>query len=232
MTLQQPTIEKLFREHFKGNNPIRGTADELKKLDKTIKQRIGGMKNVSIDQPRYHYSEEKKRRMVCEITVRDGSGSRYYYYSGNDFKLMINEKGELFIKHYSAEALVSDIDEIISFLSVCLGRVERQQALRSKRKKLRDFKTQAIIAQVKKMAKEDKFDFRTDSDTVKLKLYIRLFEDECAEIHIPFSKFQEILPDLRSTISLLRELCGKGIKFKMKSLHYYSDRGWITHDSL
>ncbi|OQY60535.1 MAG: hypothetical protein B6245_00860 [Desulfobacteraceae bacterium 4572_88] len=234
MTLQRPTIEKLFREHFKENKPIRGTDDQLKEFGKMIKQRIGGMKNVSIDdQPRrYYYSEKDKEKLLCEITVRDKSGSRYYYRSNNDFQLMISEIGELCIKHYSVKALVSDLDEIVSFLSACLGRVERQQALRSKRKKLRDFKSQAIIAQVRKIAKEDKFDFYTETDTVKLKLYIRLFENECVEIHIPFSKFQEIIPDLRSTISSLRELYGKGLKFKLKTASLYTRKGWITHDSL
>ncbi len=229
MTLQQPTIEKLFREHFKGSNPISGTADELKELGKIIEQRIKGMKNVGINERYYH--SEKKKRMVCEFSVKD-KPDRYYYNSGNDFALMINEKGELCIEHNSAKATVSDLEEIISFLSTCLGRVERQQAQRSKRKKLRDFKTQAIIAQIKKLAKEDKFDFSTDTDTVKLKLYVRLFDDECIEIHIPFSTFQEILPDLRSTISSLRDLCSKGITFKIKSVYFYRGRGWITHDSL
>ena len=63
MTLQQPTIEKLFREHFKENNPIRGTVDELKELGKTVEQRIKRMKNVSINERHYFHSEEKRKRL-------------------------------------------------------------------------------------------------------------------------------------------------------------------------
>ncbi len=232
MSLQLPTVNKFFKEKFKGENPIRGTAEELKEFGKIVQQRIKGLNNISIKKDRF-LSEEKKKRLVCEFSVNDAPDTdRYYYRGSSSFSLLVNEKGELTIDHWGANAVISDIEELMSFIFACQERVERQQAQRSKRKKLREFKTQAIIAQVKKMAKEEKFDFCTETDTVKLKLYVKLFENECIELQIPFSKFQKVLPDLRSIILSLRELHGKGIKFKFKTTRFYKNTGWISHESL
>jgi hypothetical protein len=114
------------------------------------------------------------------------------------------------------------------------ARLERQQVLASKRHKVRELKSQAIIAQVKKLAKEEQFDFYAESDTQKLKLYVKLSAHECMELQIPFSKFQEALPHPHTTILGLRELYAGGIKFKLQALSSYRlhDRKWITPESL
>ncbi|MDM8551926.1 hypothetical protein QUF72_17715 [Desulfobacterales bacterium HSG2] len=206
---------------------MRVPVEERKELGKTIQQRIKGLSDVSIDK-RPYVSEKDRGRLVCDFSIKDHR-SRYYSYS-NSFRLILNEQGELTISHYVSDAPVSDIDEILSFIAACQEHIERQHILKGKRKKIRDFKAQAIIAQVRNLAKEEKFDFCTDKDTVKLKLYVKLSEKECIELHIPFSKFQEILPDLRAVILSARELHGKGIKFKIKSIQSYRHK-WITPDS-
>ncbi len=168
MSLTLPTVNKFFKENFKGEKPIRGTAEELKEFGKIVQQRIKGLQNIRIKKDHF-LSEEKKKRLVCEFSVNDPPDTdRYYFRGSNDFSLLVNEKGELTIDHWGANAVISDIEELMSFISTCQERIERQQAQRSKRKKLREFKAQAIIAQVKKMAKEEKFDFYTATDTVKL----------------------------------------------------------------
>lgn len=227
MGIQQTTIRKLFNEHFTGEAPIRVSDAERKKLGETIQQRIKGLKNVSVSD-RYYLSEKEKKRLVCEFSISEPR--RRYYRNHIRFKLILNEQGELTISHYASDAPVSHIDELLSLISACQERIERQHVLRKKRKKIREFKAQAIIAQVRNLAKEEKFDFCTDTDTVKLKLYVKVSEKECIELHIPFSKFQEILPELRAAILSIKELYGKGIKFKIRRTNSYRYK-WITPDS-
>lgn len=229
MRLHGSTIKKFFREHFTGSNPIKVTAAERKPLGKKIKQQLTGLNNISTKRHYHYLSHHQKKRFVCEFSLRDPS-ARYEHYS-NNFQLIINEQDELTIKDYYAEAVVSSIDEILSFIATCQERLEEQKAKKSKREKVRKLKAQAIIAQVKKLAREEKFDFFTETDSVKLKLYIKLSEQECAELHIPFKTFQDALPHLRAAILSVRELYGRGIKFKLKSTkNWYID--WMTHDSL
>lgn len=194
----------------------------------TIKQRIAGLNYVSLERPSYYLSNDDRARFVCEFSLRHPSERSY---RGTQFRLMLNKQGELTITHYSIIAVVSSIEELLSFIAACQERLERQHAQKSKRKKVRHLKTQAIIARVKKLAQEDKFDFFTETDTVKLKLYVKLSQEEFVEVHIPFNKFQAVLPQLRTTIQSLKELHGLGIKFKLNSTRHRSIR-WITHDSL
>jgi predicted RNase H-like nuclease len=66
---------------------------------------------------------------------------------------------------------------VVALVQAFLQRVDRQKAQAAKRQKQKDLKVQAILAQVRKMAKEDRFDFATEVDSVKLKLIIRLSDD-------------------------------------------------------
>jgi len=231
MSIQTTTIRKFFREHFTGNSPIRISYGERENLREKIRQRISGIPNVKFSEKPYYFSEKQKDRYVCGFSV-DDPDSRHSYYSSESFSLVLDEMGNLTIKQdYSEKALVSDLEEIVSFIAACKKRLERQKVLRSKRKKVRDFKAQAIVAQVRRLAKQEKFDFCTDTDNVKLKLFIKLSDTECIELQVPFSKFQEILPNLRAAVLSLREMTSTGIKFRLRGVSSYHHK-WITHSSI
>ncbi|MGE0084225.1 MAG: hypothetical protein AB7S75_07355 [Desulfococcaceae bacterium] len=231
MTIQRTTIRKFFREHFTGNSPIRIGTGERETLAKKIRQRISGIADVRISERPYYISEKHKDRYVCGFTIEEPD-SRHYYHYRDSFSLILDEQGNLTIEEgYSQKALVSDLEEIVSFIAACKKRLERQKVLRSKRKKVRDFKSQAIVSQVRRLAKQEKFDFCTATDNVKLKLFVKLSETECIELQIPFSKFQEILPNLRSAVLALREMTSTGIKFRIRGVSSYHHT-WITHSSI
>ena len=137
-------------------------------------------------------------------------------------------------QRHDSQVVVSDIHEIVQFITHIKQRMARRQAQKAKRNKIRDLKAQAIIAQVKQLAKEDQFDFMTATDSQKLKLYVKLSDRDAIEIHIPFSKFQQILPQLRTTIASLRELHASGLRFKITSgnIGRYWRPEWISHQSL
>ncbi len=231
MALDYRTIKKFFKEHFKGKNPIKVTSSKRKELAETIKQRLVGLHNVSTEKHRrYYMSKDRVNSLIYTFFINDPTSDGYY--SSNDFNFYVGEQMELTIEGSYSSAVVSDIDEVLAFISACQERLDRKNAQKRKREKVRDFKAQAIIAQVKKLAKEEKFDFYTQTDTVKLKLYVKLSDKVSIELHIPFKRFQEVLPNLQKAILALKELSASGIKFKVRSPSSYGWHSWITHESL
>ena len=63
--------------------------------------------------------------------------------------------------------------------------------------KVRDLLAQAILAQVRKLATEERFDFMSETDAQKLKLFVKLSDDHAVVLHIPFKEFKQFLPQLR-----------------------------------
>ncbi len=50
--------------------------------------------------------------------------------------------------------MVSDLEEVIRLVRHCKQRIDRHKALRAKRRKVRDLLAQAILAQVRELARD------------------------------------------------------------------------------
>jgi hypothetical protein len=233
MSIPDPTIRRLLREHFAGTSPLPATAEQRDALATQIRQRLAGMKYVETERNTHYIDQREKDRFVCSFSINEPSDYRHYSDS-TSFTVKINAHGQLTIAHWSIDAVVSSLDEIVAFATACQEVVERKIAQKSRRQKVRDLKAQAIVAQVKKIAKEDKFDFYTETDTQKLTLYVRLSDKESVELQIPFPKFEEVLPHLRASIHAVRELYARGIKFKVGqfSPSGWRSQHWIQHETL
>ncbi|MEZ4733203.1 MAG: hypothetical protein R3E79_39410 [Caldilineaceae bacterium] len=233
MAIPDPTIRRLLREHFSGASPIQATADQRDMLATQIRQRLSGMKYVEAERSTYYVDQREKDRFVCSFSINEPSDVRYY---GNttSFTVKLNERGQLTISHWRHPALISSLDEMVAFVVACQEVVDRKIAQKSRRQKVRELKAQAIVAQIKKIAKEDKFDFYTETDTQKLTLYVCLSDKESVELQIPFPKFEEVLPQLRASIQAVRELYARGIKFKVGQFSPSSWRSqhWVRHETL
>lgn len=148
---------------------------------------------------------------------------------------MVDDQGRLTINetHSGDSALVSDLDEVIRFIEHCKERTERQKALKAQRGKVRDLLAQAILAQVRKVAKEERFDFMSETDAQKLNLFVKLSDDHAIVLHIPFKEFKQFLPQLRSVIVTLRQLYQNGIRFQIVGRGALPWRkSWVSHESL
>jgi len=219
MSLTIAFIEKTMRETFTRSTPWRIAPDERESAKQQIKERLSRLNNIKVDQNPYydHGYGKPKRDVLCSFLVDDSSGCGWR--SDYNFGLLLNPRQELTLGYsYAKEAVVSNIAEIETFIAACQAQLDRQAALANKRQKVREFKTQAIIAQVKQIAAEDQFEFFTENDRVKLKLSVLLDKNKIIEINIPFSRFQEVLPKLRSIITSLREVYQQGVQFKMKQI--------------
>ena len=128
---------------------------------------------------------------------------------------------------------MSDLDEVVRFAGHCNERIGRQKALKAQRGKVRDLLAQAILAQVKKVAKEERFEFMSETDAQKLKLFVKLSDEHAVVLHIPFKDFKKFLPQLRSVIVTLRQLYQNGIRFQIVGHGGLPWRkSWVTHENL
>lgn len=221
-----------MQEHFHGERPMTVEATAREALGEELRQRLASMEGVE-SRTYYYPSEQEKARLVYTFRLTDSRFDRYSY-SGNDLRLQLSPESLLTITDgYEARAVVSDLDEIVAFVLHCKQRLARLQALQARREKVRHLQAQAIMAQVKQLAKEERFDFMTSTDSQKVKLFVRLSPTHSLEIHIPFKRFQETLPQLRTVIVSLRTLCASGVQFKVvsrRALPWGSD--WVLHTSL
>jgi hypothetical protein len=233
MGLQRRTIQKLFREDFPGTKPLVVDAAEREKLGAEIKARLERFDGVETKDYGF-VAEQEKPRLVGSFSVIDPE-PYYYYGARNSFRLLLDEANRLTIKETRSgdSALVSDLDEIVPFVRHCKQRLERKRALKAKRGKVRELLAQAILAQVRKLAREARFDFMSEADAQKLKLYVRLSDAHAIELNIPFREFKQVLPQLRSAIAALRQLYQSGIHFRIVSKRALPWRKtWVTYQSL
>ena len=197
MGLPTSTIKKLFREHFQAAQPWLVADLEREAL-------------VADHHPacrRAARREHGSPALLCLgtragppcVLYRPEAAGESVFYRGTSFRLLLNDQGALTIQHdvyrqVTDTALVASVEQLLGFLMACREALERQEALASKRQKVRDLKAQAIVAQVKKLAREEQFDFYTKTDTVKLTLYVKIADDTSLELQIAFKDFARPCP--------------------------------------
>ncbi len=218
MTISSTSIRKLFREHFPGDDPIRVGEGERKALAKTLLGPFEG--DPWVDTKEWQRpAVEDEHRYVHLFTLNDPE-DRYGCYSDNTYRLMLDEKRRLMIegprRSQSREtALISSSDELFAFIRECKHRLERQRALKSRRRKVRGFKHAAMQAQLKQVAREHGFTFMTEVSASRIKLWIKLTDKNAIELHFRPIRFPDVLPRLPSVIRALRESFEAEVKFKI-----------------
>ncbi|MCP4698584.1 MAG: hypothetical protein GY862_17295 [Gammaproteobacteria bacterium] len=231
--LHTQSVKKLIRDNFSDNPAIKMKPEEIKAALARIRETLLGVAGVKEKEHyRYYGREDKDKGRILHFEVREpGDPDRIGWSRDYSLDLRVDQKNELTANlQYSDWQSVSDISELVNYIRAYQAGLQRKRAKANKRQKLRDLKTQAIIAQIKNIAKEEGFDFVTQADTVKLKLFVKLSDTQCLEMEIPFSKFQQLLPNIRTAIQSLRTVHQAGIRFKIGSIHRYGD--WIEHKKL
>jgi hypothetical protein len=235
LKLPQPSIRKLFREDFAGRQPIQVDRAKLPDESKHWESLLRQIEGVHVT--RHPGDKDSRSRTLCRFTIPDEQSDGDYWRS-DELRLEYDDEGRLTIQSYQRRsrchaALVSDVDEIRTFVRHVRQRYNRRHAAAKKREKVRQFKSKAIIAQVKKLAKDESFDFATIQDSVKIRLFVKLSPRDMVEISVPFKQFEKVLPKLRATIESLRELYKEGLRFKVSPVgHLPWNAQWVEHRSL
>jgi len=231
MSLRYPTVYKFMRENFSNENSIIVRRDQREQWIKEIRSRIIGLPNISFSTEKPSYPRDDDG-FLCSFTIHDPDYPRHSYKYANEFNVRVDARNRLILRGYSETVLLSTLDELVHFIAICNERLDRQVAQRYKRKKIRGLKKQAVVTQVKKFAKAEKFDFTTREDTVKLELIVRLSEKDSLELQIPFNRFEQLLPKLATIIQSALSLYEEGVKFKMEKTPDYRHDSWIKHEEL
>lgn len=240
MSITSRSLQKLLRENISGEKPLSVDPDRARELAEDLLARVEPLAGVKRNDNCYRRfpvgarADQPPTHDFCCCVLLEQSSDRWYR-NETHLHLLRSSEQQLWVElgYERSPAPVSDMGEVVALIQAFLQRVDRQKAQAAKRKKQKDLKIQAILAQVRKIAKEDKFDFATEVDTVKLKLIIRLSDnDDYFAILIPFNQFKEVLPKLRTAIQALRETYNSGVRFTTHLKRGYRRSDWVRHQDL
>lgn len=214
MGLPRQSIEKLFRDHFPNNEGLHVPRAERESLIAELQSRFQGSEwSEGQDLYRYGRGAAESNRRLCSF-ILDSPIHGY----GNEFEFELDARNRLLIRSYTnlERAPVASLDQIDSFLFDCRQRIERQQNLRTRRKKVGAFRQSAIEAQLKKMSREEEIDFVLSFTPRMVKLQVELSQNNMIHIHFSPKKSGEILPRLSELIRMFKNAYALGLTFKVK----------------
>lgn len=232
MTLAVATLRKLMREHLPDGPGPRLAPAALAATVAELKARLLALPGVE-DTTGQRYTASDQPAPLLVLALRE-PGTETYYWRRTEVELLADPEHGLVLRAAGERRPIGDPESVVAFVRACQAAQQRRRALDVRRLKLRNLKSQAIVARIKTIAREDGFDFATEADQVKLKLYVRLGEGpgegEVIEVHIPFARFEEILPRLREALGDIRKLHADGIRFKLRQIGPRVP--WVDHRSL
>ncbi|NEQ96988.1 MAG: hypothetical protein F6K30_09720 [Cyanothece sp. SIO2G6] len=246
MSITSRSLQKLLRENIIGGAPLTVSVEQAQELTEDLLARIEPLAGATHHERCHHLrryeggsvlpnspaTSPPPETLCCCILLEEASDR--WYHRQTHLHLLRSSEQQLWVElgGERSPTPVSDISEVVALAQAFLQRVNQQKAKAAKRQKQQDLKVQAILAQVRKIAKEDQFDFATEVDSIKLKLIIRLSDNDYFAILIPFNRFKEVLPKLRTAIQTLRETYNSGVRFKTHLKRGYRRSDWIRHQDL
>jgi hypothetical protein len=131
-------------------------------------------------------------------------------------RIRFDETGCLVLANYSKDASPVDLTTLQRVIDETFNFIDMDNADKLKKQKIRDLKTQGIVARLNEIAKEDGFKFYYHQIPTRVKLTVELPEKKLLRIDIPFSKFQEVMQQVRPFIKSSRELAATGLGFAIE----------------
>ncbi|MBI4819198.1 MAG: hypothetical protein HY791_23200 [Deltaproteobacteria bacterium] len=225
MSLAGPTLIKLARESFRGASPMVITERDLPDLRERIRALVEPIDWVTWDTRTGIHGRE----YFATFSIRDPDEASWR----TEAILLSRAKEHLQLKvGFDVTALVSDLDEIRTFTREFKSRLERGRALRIKRQKIRNLKYEGVLAEIKRAAVLDEFDFITEILPHHVNLYVGLSGDRCLLIRIPFGSVQQTLSKIRPTIAKVRQLHADGVSFQITGTRSWRGMSSFSHKDL
>lgn len=237
MSIPWRSLQKLLRDNISGSHPLIVSPDQAQELVENLLARVesipGAERHDNCRQRHSYQARKASPDTFCCCVLLEEVGERWYY-NHTHLHLLRSSEHQLWVElgGQRSPAPISDLGEVVALIQAFRQRLDQQKAKAAKRQKQKDLKVQAILAQVRQIAKEDQFDFATEVDSIKLKLIIRLSDNDYFAILIPFNQFKEVLPKLRTAIQALRETYNSGVRFKTHLKRSYHRSNWIRHQDL
>lgn len=226
------SISKLLKTNFRTKTPWRVEPDNQQEVLDQVQNHIQEWKRLHNNTNKNNDYHLQQRGKSLHVSINFNIGQSYSWHSNLNLIISFNTEHNLIIEYYNDTALLSNLDQLSSFLRNYKLALQQQQAQAVKLQKLRDLKIKAVVARVRQIAKEDGFDYAIDTSPLRIILYVRLDEKKCIKISIPFTQFQDIIPNLRTNIHLMRELNASGINFQTTQSHYAMRQQWVDHRTI
>lgn len=213
--LATPTLRKLLREGFGRSKPLMLTVDELGTHLRAMVEAAPQLHLRVMN--RYHYQAAAPPTWALSVTQPPG---QLRHHGATEVYLRPNGEGGLTIsdRPYNRPwQPVGSFEELTRFIDACQQAQERQHARAQKRKKSRNFRAQACLSAVRTLADELEVLYYADVDGRSLRLIIALAPDELFEFKVPLVGFQDVLAQLRLTITALRDLHAAGTRMRQRT---------------
>ncbi len=147
------------------------------------------------------------QRHVAIAPREIGQRWRYPYVQLNDYQYLAGP-----------DALVALVRDLHQF-------IEEQKFNAHKREKVRNLQRQAIIGQLRELANQEQFAFFVENTARLMKISIRLGAHLQVTISVPFSEFENTLPQVREMVLNLRALHERKIRVRTGQARYSAK--WI-----
>lgn len=193
-----------------------------------------GIRGGTAEQP------HKPIQAVCDIEIApriDYSyrGSRVaclLYWVGDERHVALSQ-GQLSRGYVGADPskdllYLADPAAMVRLVSAMHDQVQQDAFQKQKQEKIKSLKRQAVMAQLRQIAAEERFAFYVETTTLLIRVGVRLDENQHLVISIPFSEFESILPLVREAVISLRTLHQHKIRFKTTQTHHR--QSWIMPD--
>ncbi len=229
------TEEKILRETLGNQAPVVvfKFSGERKKYLKTLKERLKGLKTISIQSNRNCYPKPEPGTKV-DFSINYPSRNRSDYY--DTYTICFNDQHALCLKRGYREDpyhLSGEIQQFEILADQFLIAAEKRDKRQIKAKKVKDLKAAAIMARIREVAAADEFDYYYELQSTKVKLVARIEDTGFVEIDIPFGQFQEKLQRIRDCIRLAREIGDLNVVRSIKYKGVQRDKWeWTSHQDL
>lgn len=153
------------------------------------------------------YNEDRWSQMV-----------HLYLFFDKENRLVMSLQSSYESKHW----LVGDRSQPECFIRLVQDFYEEAHKEAKKNQKIRDLKANSVVARLKIIAEEDDFEYSYEQSTTRMTLHVKLSSQSALSIAVPFSKFQEVMQELRPMVRLARDMAEKGIVFKIQKPDHYT----------
>jgi hypothetical protein len=155
------------------------------------------------------------------------------YWVGNERRIAIapsrmHEYSYQYIYGLSDLAYLPGPEALRALVTDLLEQLRQKLFNQQKREKVRGLQLQAIKAQLKQIANEEQFEFYVQSTKLLIRIGIRLEGNTEILLSVPFTEFENALPELRGMVVNLRALSQRRIRFKTQQQSRHTS--WITPD--
>ena len=231
MKIPGPSAKKLLHECFVSDDePLRVNLKDRANLVRQWNDDFQDVEGVAVS--KNSFDRDSRSHTLCRFTIPDSHRGERYYRS-HEVRIDHDDDGRVLIRvpvgrgQYET-ATVHSLQQVDRFVRRVLDFYDRRAALERKRSKVRQLKTRAIEAKIRKMADEDGFEYRIRTDQQKVTLEIRMRASQILRLQIPYTRFEDTIPKVRQIIADLRELADSGLKFGLMSDRLNSVPSWNT----